>query len=173
MDVLTLENVVMLVSYLIVFLIVVTFVMVLRVYRSQIVFILTPVVDMLRRSAYVYRAPQQPEIEPADLPISAPMETETNSFPALSNAGKPDGNSGFHFQSLEVANTYAETLLIDRLAELVLAGKLEKSTAIKVGLRAATGRAYQSAKEKLEAAMQKQQYPALTASRTKAASAMK
>lgn len=103
-------------------------------------------------------------------PISAPMETETKAFPALSHAVETDGNSGFHFQSLEAANVHAETLLIDRLAELVLAEKLDKSIAIKIGLRAPTGRAYQAAKEKLEAAMKKQQYPTLTASRTKAAS---
>lgn len=105
----------------------------------------------------------------ADPPISAPVETETKAFPALSHAVETSGNNSFHFQSLEAANAYAETLLIDRLAELVLAEKLDKSIAIKVGLRAPTGRAYQAAKDRLEEAMLKQQYPALTASRTKAA----
>lgn len=106
---------------------------------------------------------------PAATPISAVVETETKAFPSVSNALETSGNSDFRFQSLEAANAYAETLLIDRLAELVLAEKLDKSIAIKVGMRAPTGRAYQAAKERLEAAMQKQQYPALTASRTKAA----
>jgi hypothetical protein len=118
---------------------------------------------------YVVRWSDAPAESPADASISAPVETETKAFPSVSNALETPGNSDFRFQSLEAANAYAETLLIDRLAELVLAEKLDKSIAIKVGLRAPTGRAYQAAKERLEAAMQKQQYPTLTASRTKAA----
>ena len=117
---------------------------------------------------YVVRWQSEPINPPADLSVSAPVETETKAFPALSHAVETTGNSDFRFQSLEAANAYAETLLIDRLAELVLAEKLEKGIAIKVGLRAPTGRAYQAAKERLEAAMLKQQYPTLTASRTKA-----
>lgn len=118
---------------------------------------------------YVVRWDTPADETPADPPISAPVETETKAFPSVSNALETSGTSDFRFQSIEAANAYAETLLIDRLAELVLAEKLDKSIAIKVGLRAPTGRAYQAAKERLEAAMQKQQYPTLTASRTKAA----
>lgn len=118
---------------------------------------------------YVHRWDTPADTTPADRPISAPVETETKAFPVLSHAVETPGNSDFRFQSLEAANAYAETLLLDRLAELVLAEKLDKSIAIKVGLRAPTGRAYQAAKDRLEAAMLKQQYPTLTASRTKAA----
>jgi len=115
------------------------------------------------------REPVASKNEANESPFSAPLEMETKPFPALSQAVETLGNSNFHFQSLEAANAHAETLLVERLAELVLADKLDKSIAIKVGLRAPTGRAYQTAKERLEAAMQKQQYPTLVASRTKAA----
>lgn len=118
---------------------------------------------------YVHRWDTQADETLTDPPVSTGVETETKVFPSVSNALEMSGNSDFRFQSLEAANAYEETLLLDRLAELVLAEKLDKSIAIKVGLRAPTGRAYQSAKERLEAAMLKQQYPTLTASRTKAA----
>jgi hypothetical protein len=99
-------------------------------------------------------------------PISAPLpETETNPFPALSSAGKQPGNEAFHFRSIQEAQNYAETLLLDRLSDLVMTEKLDKSIAIKVGMRAPTGRAYQAAKEKLEAAILAKSFPALTASR--------
>lgn len=173
MDVLTLENITMLVGFILAGLFLVVCGCVLHANRTHVAYILAPMVDLLRRAAYVERGQDElPTNEDDDLRFPAFPENGNGAVPAQPVAGKLDGNSGLHFQSLEAANTYAETLLIERLAELVLAEKLDKSVAIKVGMRAATGRAYQAAKEKLETAMVKQRYPTLTASRTKAISSI-
>ena len=90
------------------------------------------------------------------------LETETNPVPSFSRAGKQDGNTVSVSHTLEEATAYAEMILVDRLADLVRTGKLDKSIAIKVGMRAPTGRAYQAAKEKLETVMQSKEFPTLT-----------
>lgn len=97
-----------------------------------------------------------------DAPVSPTLETETKPVPSFSHAGKQDGNAVSVSPSLPEAVAYAEMILVDRLADLVMAEKLDKSIAIKVGMRAPTGRAYQAAKEKLETVMRAKEYPTLT-----------
>jgi hypothetical protein len=91
-----------------------------------------------------------------------PQETEINPVPSVSQAENKPGNAVSVSHTLEEATAYAEMILVDRLADLVMAGKLDKSVAIRVGLRAPTGRAYQAAKEKLETVMRSKEFPTLT-----------
>lgn len=88
-----------------------------------------------------------------DRPISPLPETGNDPVPPHSDAGNDDGND---------VSVSSDDLLISRLAALVLAGKLDQSAAIKIGLQAPTGRAYMAAKARLEAELERQRFPTLT-----------
>lgn len=97
-----------------------------------------------------------------DTPVSPLSETEIKPVPGFSPAENPPENALSVSPTLQEATAYAEMILVDRLADLVMAEKLDKSVAIKLGMRAPTGRAYQAAKEKLETVMRSKQFPTLT-----------
>ena len=103
MDVLILENITMLVGMLLAFLAVVVFGMVLHTYRTQIAFILAPLVATLKHAAYVERTPPQ-----------ASMQTDT----AYRHAPDIDAEIPTSICDVHTSMIPDETALIQHLARL-------------------------------------------------------